>query len=68
MILLGFSLIAFINSKMLVRIFDHYIPKEEETESHGTFETLPEEGVFKNLTPTDAPKEEEDGSENDPKK
>lgn len=30
--LMGFSVIAYLNSKFLVKIFDHYIPKEEETE------------------------------------
>lgn len=30
--LMGFSVIAYLNSKFLVKIFDHYIPNEEETE------------------------------------
>lgn len=30
-IMVGFSLIAFINSLMFVRIFDHYIPQEEDS-------------------------------------
>lgn len=30
--LMGFSVIAYLNSKFLVKIFDHYIPKEEEIE------------------------------------
>lgn len=60
LILLGFALIAYLNSLLFVKIFDRYIPKEEETESRGTFESLPEEGVFKNLTPTEAPETEEE--------
>lgn len=30
-IMVGFSLIAFLNSLMFVRIFDHYIPQEEDS-------------------------------------
>lgn len=35
-IMVGFSLIAFLNSLMFVRIFDHYIPQEEDSLMEGS--------------------------------
>lgn len=57
-IICGFSTIAYLNSRLLVKIFDNYIPKEDESDStveggdgeiaNGEIET----SVFKNLQPT----------------
>lgn len=41
MVLMGFSVVAFINSRFLVKIFDNYMPKEEDGENT---EELPETG------------------------
>lgn len=35
LVLLGFSTVAYINSRFLVKIFDNYIPKEEDEETAG---------------------------------
>lgn len=58
-ILLGFSVVAFAKSFLFVKIFDNYIPKEEETE----VENGPKEidgSVFKNLQPVEIIEEDED--------
>lgn len=58
-ILLGFSVAAFAKSFLFVKIFDNYIPKEEETE----VENGPKEidgSVFKNLQPVEIIEEDED--------
>lgn len=39
LMLLGYGLVAFINSFILVHIFDKYIPKEEEHENEDMFMT-----------------------------
>lgn len=38
LVLLGFSTVAYINSRFLVKIFDNYIPKEEDEEQETTGE------------------------------
>lgn len=58
-ILFGFSVVAFAKSFLFVKIFDNYIPKEEEAEN----ENGPKEidgSVFKNLQPVEIIEEDED--------
>ncbi|WP_373215985.1 YesL family protein [Ruminococcus sp. 5_1_39BFAA] len=43
LVLLGFSTVAYINSRFLVKIFDNYIPKEEDEEQETAGE-LPDSG------------------------
>lgn len=62
-VLLGFSLIAFVNSHFWVKIFDNYIPKEEEEEN-------PEEkeidgSVFQNIGNPIADDQDEDDSQDE---
>ena len=60
-ILLGFSTIAYINSRFFVKIFDRYIPAAEETESSQEEKDVEIDGsVFRNLQPTNAPLESEE--------
>lgn len=60
-ILLGFSTIAYINSRFFVKIFDRYIPAPEETESSQEEKDVEIDGsVFRNLQPTNAPLESEE--------
>lgn len=52
-ILIGFALIAFINSYLFAKIFDHYIPEEENEENTSTeIPEIMEPSAFKNLSPT----------------
>ena len=52
-ILIGFALIAFINSYFFVKIFDRYIPEEtEEDNSSSDIPEIMEPSAFKNLSPT----------------
>lgn len=50
----GFAAIAYLNSLLLVKIFDNYIPKEESeaTESNEIASQEIETSIFKNLQPT----------------
>ena len=60
-ILLGFSTIAYINSRFFVKIFDRYIPAAEETESSQEEKDVEIDGsVFRNLQPTNAQLESEE--------
>lgn len=45
-IMIGFSLVAYINSHFLVKIFDNYIPKEEEISEEERWENLEVIGNF----------------------
>lgn len=55
-ILLGFSTIAYINSRFFVKIFDRYIPASEETEDNQEGQDLEiDNSVFRNLQPTNTP-------------
>ena len=54
--LLGFSVLAYINSRFFVKIFDKYIP-EEENETSDTHTKEIDTSVFKNLTPTSEPED-----------
>lgn len=49
-IMIGFALIAFLNAHIMVKVFDRYIPKEEDTKSDSEIDT----SVFRNLHPTDS--------------
>ncbi len=60
-ILIGFCLIAYLNSKILVGIFDKYIIKEEESESEPEEKEI-DVSVFKNLSPTAAPLPDDDAA------
>ena len=52
-ILIGFALIAFINSYFFAKIFGHYIPDEENEESiSDEIPEILEPTAFKNLSPT----------------
>lgn len=63
-ILMGFAVIAYINSRFFVKIFDRYIPNEEDQEE-GEKEVEIDTSVFQNLQPTnDLPGE--DNSRFDP--
>lgn len=59
--LLGFAVIAYINSTFLVKIFDKYIPQEETPESSedANREVEIDASVFTNLKPTNVTKTEE---------
>lgn len=58
-ILLGFSTIAYINSRFFVKIFDRYIPATEETpDSQEGKEVEIDGSVFRNLQPTNPSDEE----------
>lgn len=54
-IMVGFALIAFINAHFLVKVFDRYIPQEEENSD----EPVIDGSVFQNLHPTDSTDEDE---------
>ena len=57
-ILLGFSTIAYINSRFFVKIFDRYIPATEEAENgQGEKDVEIDGSVFRNLHPTNPPPE-----------
>ena len=58
-IMCGFALIAFLNAHILVKVFDRYIPDEEESgnDSASSIDT----SVFQNLHPTET-NEDEDSS------
>ena len=58
-IMCGFALIAFLNAHILVKVFDRYIPDEEESgnDSASSIDT----SVFQNLHPTEV-HEDEDSS------
>lgn len=63
-ILMGFAVIAYINSRFFVKIFDRYIPSEEDQEEEEK-EVEIDTSVFQNLQPTnDLP--DDDGSRYDP--
>ena len=49
-IMVGFALIAFLNAHILVKVFDKYIPQEEEDSS----ESVIDGSVFQNLHPVDS--------------
>ena len=49
-IMVGFALIAFLNAHILVKVFDKYIPQEEENSS----EPVIDGSVFQNLHPVDS--------------
>lgn len=53
-ILIGFTLIAYMNSRILVGIFDKYIEKKEEPEETDEVKEI-DTSVFKNLSPTAGP-------------
>lgn len=70
-ILGGFALTAFINSYFFVKIFDNYIPGQDEEESEDAAKSIEERSllddgtsVFKNLTPNSASSNETDNSDN----
>lgn len=50
-IMMGFAVIAFLNSRIFVKIFDRYIPQEEDTEENRTVPEI-DASVFQNLQPT----------------
>ncbi len=54
-IMVGFALIAFINAHFLVKVFDRYIPQEEELSA----EPVIDSSVFQNLHPVDSTDEDE---------
>ena len=54
-IMVGFALIAFINAHILVKVFDRYIPQEEESSD----EPVIDGSVFQNLHPTNAAEDED---------
>ena len=56
-IMCGFALIAFLNAHILVKVFDRYIPDEEESgnDSASGIDT----SVFQNLHPTEVNKDED---------
>lgn len=54
-IMVGFALIAFINAHFLVKVFDRYIPQEEENSA----EPVIDGSVFQNLHPTNASEEKD---------
>ena len=56
-IMCGFALIAFLNAHILVKVFDRYIPDEEESgnDSASGIDT----SVFQNLHPTEVHKDED---------
>ena len=58
-IMCGFALIAFLNAHILVKVFDRYIPDEEESgnDSASSIDT----SVFQNLHPTET-NEDDDSS------
>lgn len=62
-ILLGFALVAHINSRLLVKIFDNYIPPQEEVPEEDPYSYQPETSVFKNIGTPLPPKEENENSE-----
>ena len=49
-IMVGFALIAFLNAHILVKVFDKYIPQEEDASS----EPVIDGSVFQNLHPVDS--------------
>ena len=57
-ILLGFSTIAYVNSRFFVKIFDNYIPATEEETTESDEEKTIDTSVFSNLQPTALPNEE----------
>lgn len=62
-ILLGFSVIAYINSNFFVKIFDKYIPEEAADASDESLKEI-DASVFKNLQPTNESPEEIESAEN----
>ena len=54
-IMVGFALIAFLNAHILVKVFDKYIPQDEEDSS----EPVIDGSVFQNLHPVDSTDEDE---------
>lgn len=60
-LLLGFALVAIINSRFLVKIFDNYIPPQEEVPEEDPYSYQPEASVFKNIG-TPLPDKEENES------
>ena len=56
-IMCGFALIAFLNAHILVKVFDRYIPDEEESgnDSASSIDT----SVFQNLHPTETIEDED---------
>ncbi|HIS26254.1 MAG TPA: YesL family protein [Candidatus Pullilachnospira intestinigallinarum] len=62
-ILLGFSTIAYINSRFFAKIFDRYIPATEEAENgQGEKDVEIDGSVFRNLHPTNTPPESDGDS------
>lgn len=65
-ILLGFSTIAYINSRFFVKIFDRYIPASEEPEeSQQSQDVEIDNSIFRNLQPTNTPSVKEEPSLSD---
>lgn len=58
-IMCGFALIAFLNAHILVKVFDRYIPDEEETENDSASSI--DTSVFQNLHPAET-NEDDDSS------
>lgn len=59
-IMLGFSTIAYVNSRFFVKLFDNYIPEEPEEENTETGEEKAiDTSVFSNLQPTTLPGEDD---------
>ena len=54
-IMCGFALIAFLNAHIMVKVFDRYIPDEEDTGKDSSIDT----SVFQNLHPVDSTKEDD---------
>ena len=54
-IMCGFALIAFLNAHILVKVFDRYIPTDEES----SVESVIDGSVFQNLHPVDSAKDDD---------
>lgn len=54
-IMIGFALIAFLNAHIMVKVFDRYIPKDDDDEKDSAIDT----SVFQNLHPVDSTKEDD---------
>ena len=54
-IMCGFALIAFLNAHILVKVFDRYIPTDEES----SVESVIDGSVFQNLHPVDSAEDDD---------
>lgn len=58
--LMGFAVVALLNSYLFVKIFDRYIPAEDDSEESNEPKEI-DASVFKNLQPVEILEEDEDG-------